>query len=152
MGVHQTGAADFERVRAAYDEDRASAGIVDLRAYLDDMSEQYARADLVISRAGAATLSELAACGKVAILIPFPFASDDHQRKNAESLAVKGAAVVIMQKDLTPARLRSELERLRAAPDVRMRMSLAMKSFHQPHAAENLVDKFVERIELDASR
>ncbi len=146
--VHQTGPADFARIRAGYSQDAP----VDVREYLHDMGDQYARADLVICRSGTGTLSELAACGKAAILIPLPTAADDHQRKNAESLASKDAAVMIVQKDLTADRLRAEIERLRADPARLKAMGNRARAFHQPHAAENLVKQFVERIATDASR
>lgn len=150
--VHQTGAADFARVRAAYGDEVLRSGVVDLREYLHDMGEQYGRADLVVARAGAATLSELAACAKPAILVPFPFASDDHQLKNAESLASTGAAVVVVQKELNSTRLRAEIDRFRSVPSRLTEMSAAIYRFHQPRAAEKLVGKFIERIELNASR
>ena len=129
--VHQTGASDFARVREAYGPDLATYP-VELREYLHDMGDQYAKADLVIARSGTGTLSELAACGKVAILIPFPFAADDHQRKNAESLVQKDAAVLIVQKDLTPGRLKAEIDRLREDPEHRRRMSERVREFHVP--------------------
>jgi UDP-N-acetylglucosamine--N-acetylmuramyl-(pentapeptide) pyrophosphoryl-undecaprenol N-acetylglucosamine transferase len=148
--VHQTGSADFERVRSAYGMALADAP-VELREYLHDMDRQYARADLVICRSGAATLSELAAAGKPAILIPFPFAADDHQKKNAESLVAQGAAQMIEQKDLTADRLHSAVDDLRLHPEKRERMSTEIRKFHRPHAADLLAGEFIERIE-DASR
>ena len=69
--------------------------------YIHDMAGAYAAADLVVSRSGATTVAELAVCGKQAILIPFPFAADNHQEFNARTLAGRGAADVIVQKDLT---------------------------------------------------
>lgn len=149
--VHQTGASDFDRVKELYGEKVLKSGVVDVRDYLNDMGDQYAKAQLVVCRAGASTLSELAATGKPAILIPFPFASDDHQRKNADSLVNKGAAAMIVQKELTPARLREEILKLKADPAKLATMSKAVKRFHYPKAAEKLVSEFVERIE-SASR
>jgi UDP-N-acetylglucosamine--N-acetylmuramyl-(pentapeptide) pyrophosphoryl-undecaprenol N-acetylglucosamine transferase len=147
--VHQTGPTDFERVKLTYGD---SISKVDLREYLHDMGKQYQKADLVICRSGTGTLSELAACGKAAILIPFPFAADDHQKKNAESLVAKNAAIMILQKDLTPERLRDQILSLKNDP-VRLRqMSEAVRAFHQPKAAQKLVEKFVERIEQNATR
>jgi len=143
--VHQTGPTDFERVKALYGE-KLKLLPVDLREYLNDMGQQYANADLVISRSGTGTLSELAACGKPAILIPFPFASDDHQRKNAESLVQKGAAVMILHKDLTANKLRQTLDELRADPQLLGHMGQRLREFHQPRAAHNLVKEFLERI------
>lgn len=147
--VHQTGPADFARIRDGYAQFSAP---VEVHEYLHDMAARYARADLVICRSGTGTLSELAACGKPAILIPFPFASDDHQRKNAESLVKKGAAVMIVQKDLTPERLRAEIVRLKQDRVSLSEMGAAVRGFHRPQAAEKLVDEFVERMGIDASR
>ncbi len=147
--IHQTGAADYQRIREAYG---AAIEKVDVREYLNDMGDQYAKADLVICRSGTGTLSELAACGKAAILIPFPFAADDHQAKNAESLVAKNAAVLILQKDLTPLKLREEILRLKGDPQALAQMGTAIRAFHQPRAAEKLVKHFVERIEQHASR
>lgn len=149
--VHQTGAADFARVKGLYGSD-LSKYPVDLREYLHDMGQQYANADLVICRSGTGTLSELAATGKPAILIPFPYASDDHQRKNAESLVNKGAAVMIEHKDMTVANLRKAIDELRADPARRERMAGKMREFHQPQAAQTLVRKFLERMTDHAAR
>ncbi len=149
--VQQTGPADFERVKGLYG-DALTKLPVELREYLHDMGQQYANADLVICRSGTGTLSELAACGKAAILIPFPFASDDHQRKNAESLVTRKAAVMILQKDLTPERLRKEIDWLRSDPAQLEEMAKNIRAFHQPRAAENLVKEFLERIHEHAAR
>ncbi len=148
--VHQTGHGDYIRVYQAYGPVLARDA-VDVREYLHDMGDQYARADLVICRSGTGTLSELAACGKASILIPLPTAADDHQRRNAESLVNKDAAIMILQKDLTPQRLRHEIERLKSDSATRHRMEEKIRAFHQPQAAEKLVKEFVERIE-DATR
>ena len=147
--VHQTGATDFERIKSIYGD---AISKVDLREYLHDMGQQYQKADLVICRSGTGTLSELAACGKPSILIPFPFAADDHQKKNAESLVAKNAAIMIVQKDLTPEVLRDQILKLKADPIRLRQMGEAVRAFHQPKAAQMLVEKFVERIEKNATR
>jgi UDP-N-acetylglucosamine--N-acetylmuramyl-(pentapeptide) pyrophosphoryl-undecaprenol N-acetylglucosamine transferase len=100
--LHQTGAADVEWVRQRYDDMGLAA---DVRSFVDDMGSAYAAADLVVCRAGATTLAELAAMGKPAILIPYPFAVDDHQRANAEMLLQHGAAELILDTVLTGPRL-----------------------------------------------
>jgi UDP-N-acetylglucosamine--N-acetylmuramyl-(pentapeptide) pyrophosphoryl-undecaprenol N-acetylglucosamine transferase len=111
--AHQTGAADLEAVRAAY----AARGIAaDVAPFFDDMETRYAAADLAICRAGATTVSELAAAGKAAILIPFPFAADDHQTANARVLERGGGAVLIPEKDLTPARLAGAIRAIAFTP------------------------------------
>jgi UDP-N-acetylglucosamine--N-acetylmuramyl-(pentapeptide) pyrophosphoryl-undecaprenol N-acetylglucosamine transferase len=80
--------------------------------FIDDMQEVYETADVVICRAGAMTLAELTVLGKPAILIPYPYAVDDHQRANAEVLVQAGAALMILDAELTPERLRQEMEGL----------------------------------------
>ncbi len=102
--IHVTGESEYDRVRAALDGP-ASA----VRPYLDDLSDAYAAADLVLARAGASTLGELAATGKPAILVPYPHAADDHQRANAVQQAQRGAAVVIDDRDLAAGKLRALL-------------------------------------------
>src|SRR5690606_18574750 len=88
--VHQTGKADYERVCRCYRE----LGIENIEPtpFIDDMAAAYRDADLVLCRSGATTIAELTVCGRPAILVPFPFAVDDHQPKNAQALAKEGAA------------------------------------------------------------
>ena len=116
--VHQTGERDLEAVTAGY----AAAGVAaDVRAFISDMPQQMAAADVVVCRAGATTLAELTAAGRVAILIPFPQATDDHQRANARTLEAAGAAVMLDQADLTGERLAAELRALLTDDDRRHR-------------------------------
>lgn len=143
--VHQTGSTDYKRILEAYGT-QLEQWPVDVREYLHDMDAQYAAADLVICRSGTGTLSELAACGKPAILIPFPYASDDHQRKNAESLVNKNAAVMILHKDLSATSLRAAIDGLRADPARLKQMAENIRGFHKPRAAEALVGEFLERM------
>jgi len=99
--IHQTGKADYAEVSAAYARLGVAATVV---PFIDDMQEVYTAADLVICRAGATTLAELTTLGKPAILIPYPYAADDHQRANAEVLVEAGAAHMILDAELTPER------------------------------------------------
>ncbi|HYC47928.1 MAG TPA: undecaprenyldiphospho-muramoylpentapeptide beta-N-acetylglucosaminyltransferase [Burkholderiales bacterium] len=100
--THQTGAAHMDTVRANYD----AAGVrAELVAFIDDMAARYAEADVLICRAGASTIAELAAAGVPAVLIPFPHAVDDHQTTNARFLSQRGGAVLIPQSGLTPGKL-----------------------------------------------
>jgi UDP-N-acetylglucosamine--N-acetylmuramyl-(pentapeptide) pyrophosphoryl-undecaprenol N-acetylglucosamine transferase len=94
---HQTGAADFEKVEAAY-KSAGWNGDAEVRSYIDNMVDDFANADLVVCRAGATTTAELIAAGKAAVMIPFPLAADDHQRKNAEALVESGAARMICKR------------------------------------------------------
>ncbi len=101
--VHQTGEEDLSRIREGYA--RAGwdhAGVV---AFIDDMATAYARCHLVVCRAGATTIAELTACGRPAIMIPYPFAAGDHQTANAQALASRGAALTLPQSELSAERL-----------------------------------------------
>ena len=94
--MHQSGAAQIDALRATY----AIAGVeAELIAFIDDMAARYAEADLVICRAGALTVAELAAAGVASVLVPFPHAVDDHQTGNARFLAEAGAAILLPQSD-----------------------------------------------------
>jgi UDP-N-acetylglucosamine--N-acetylmuramyl-(pentapeptide) pyrophosphoryl-undecaprenol N-acetylglucosamine transferase len=144
--VHQTGPNDFSRVKALYG-DSLNHLSVEVTEYLHDMHRRYEWADVVISRAGAASVAELAACGKAAVLIPLPSAADNHQQKNAEALVKQNAAVMILQKDLTPDKLRATLQELEAQPERRHRMEQNIRRFHQPQAAEKIVGHLLQRID-----
>ena len=104
------------------------------------MMIEFAKADLIICRAGATTSAELVAAGKAAIMIPFPLAADDHQRKNAEALQSGGAARMILQKDLSGARLAAEISSLIAAPEEIDRMETASRKLARRDAAATTVD------------
>lgn len=142
--THQTGESDFERVRAGYRHAGWSKGI-DVRRYIDDMVISFGNADLVISRAGATTTAELIAAGKAAVMIPFPLAADDHQRKNAEALEAVGAARMILQRDLSGASLAKELERLVRSPEEVRKMEESSRSLARGDAAAAVVD-LIERM------
>jgi UDP-N-acetylglucosamine--N-acetylmuramyl-(pentapeptide) pyrophosphoryl-undecaprenol N-acetylglucosamine transferase len=100
--LHQTGEKDVQEVAAAYRAAEVKAAVL---PFIHDMAGAYAAADIVVARSGATTVAELAVCGKRAVLIPYPFAADNHQEHNARSLAEHGGIDVIVQKDLTPHRL-----------------------------------------------
>ena len=137
--THQTGESDFEKVRRGY-EDAGWQDRVEVRPYIDDMVSQFAKADLIISRAGATTSAELVAAGKAAIMIPFPLAADDHQRKNAEALQAAGAARMILQKELSGQRLAQEIASLIAAPEQIDQMESASRKLARRDAATATVD------------
>ena len=100
--THQSGAAQIDALRAAYAVAGLEAELID---FIDDMAARYAAADLVICRAGALTIAELAAAGVASVLVPFPHAVDDHQTGNARFLAEAGAAILLPQSELTPEKL-----------------------------------------------
>ena len=107
--VHQSGKKHFDAVKGLY----AQVGVrADIRAFLDDMAQQYADADVVICRAGALTVAELAAAGVASVLVPFSFAVDDHQTHNARFLSEQGAAILLPQKELSAERLAQLLREL----------------------------------------
>ncbi|MDX2033021.1 MAG: undecaprenyldiphospho-muramoylpentapeptide beta-N-acetylglucosaminyltransferase [Blastocatellia bacterium] len=135
--THQTGEADYDKVRAVYLENGIKA---DVKPFIEEMVAEFARADVVICRAGATTVAELAAAGKPAILIPFPFAADDHQRKNAEAVERAGAGRMILQAELTPERFAQELLWLARDPQQLKRMADAGKALGHPDAAARVVD------------
>ncbi|MGB9092984.1 MAG: undecaprenyldiphospho-muramoylpentapeptide beta-N-acetylglucosaminyltransferase [Gallionella sp.] len=108
--LHQTGKQHFETVKRAYQQ----AGVqADIKPFMDEMARHYGNADLVICRAGALTVAELAAAGVASILIPFPYAVDDHQTRNARFLSTHGAAILLPQSELNPEKLAQLLRELR---------------------------------------
>ena len=131
--VHQAGAAEH----AALAEDFAKAGVEgEVVPFIADMAEAFAATDLVIGRAGAGGVNEIAAAGMASVLVPFPFAADDHQRKNAEELAAGGAARMILDGELTGERLFKEVEELRTNPEALLQMRLRARRFARPGAAQ----------------
>ena len=136
---HQTGPADFEKVKAAYEAATWSER-GDVRSYIDNMMSDFAEADLVLCRAGATTTAELIAAGKASIMVPFPLAADDHQRKNAEALQSGGAARMILQQDLSGDRLAAEIEKLIQSPEELNRMEEASRKLAHGDAAAAAVD------------
>lgn len=100
--VHQSGEKHIDALKASYAEARVQGELV---AFIDDMARRYAEADLVICRAGAVTIAELSAGGVASVLVPFPFAVDDHQTANARFLADRGAALLLPQREMNPQKL-----------------------------------------------
>jgi UDP-N-acetylglucosamine--N-acetylmuramyl-(pentapeptide) pyrophosphoryl-undecaprenol N-acetylglucosamine transferase len=139
--VHQTGEADAAEVAQAY----AQAGLqAEVQPFLHDMAERYRWADLVLCRAGASTLAELTTCGKPAILVPYPYAADDHQRHNALALQRQGAAQVILDADLTGARLYEVLEPLLWKPALLCQQAAQSRRLGRPQAADAIVTACLE--------
>jgi UDP-N-acetylglucosamine--N-acetylmuramyl-(pentapeptide) pyrophosphoryl-undecaprenol N-acetylglucosamine transferase len=137
--THQTGTSDVEKVQAGYAQASWSSN-AEVKPYIDDMVNEFAKADLIVSRAGATTTAELLAAGKVAIMIPFPLAADDHQRKNAEALQAAGAARMILQQDLTGELLAHEIKSLLTRPSKLAEMAGAARKLARRDAAEKTVD------------
>jgi len=132
---HQAGARWAEAAQKSY----ADAGVQgEVTPFIDDMAAAYAWADLVICRSGALTVSELAAVGVGAVLVPFPAAVDDHQTHNARYLVNEGAAVLIADRDLTAESLASELQKLCASRANLLAMAERARRLARPQSAEEL--------------
>jgi UDP-N-acetylglucosamine--N-acetylmuramyl-(pentapeptide) pyrophosphoryl-undecaprenol N-acetylglucosamine transferase len=135
--IHQTGEHDYNEVLKAYQE---RSLVAEVHAFIDDMPGTLAQADLVISRAGATAVAELAAAGRAALLVPFPGAADQHQLENAHAMEKAGAARVIVQSDLTPERLAKEIRELMASPAALDRMETSARGLARPDAAARIAD------------
>jgi UDP-N-acetylglucosamine--N-acetylmuramyl-(pentapeptide) pyrophosphoryl-undecaprenol N-acetylglucosamine transferase len=139
--VQQCRPEDLQRVERAYAELGVTA---ELAAFFDDVPARLAAADLVVSRAGASAVAEILVVGRASVLVPYPYAADDHQRANARALAEAGAAVAVDPDDATPERLAAALEELIAEPARLERMEAAARGLARPDAAERLADEVEE--------
>lgn len=135
--VHQTGEAMRDEVAARYRELGVEAEVV---SFIDDMAAVYSRASVVIARAGATTLAELCAIGRPALLVPYPYAADDHQYVNAKALESEDAAICVRESDLSVHLLVEKLGDLLADPNRRRGMAEAARALGKPDAAASIVD------------
>jgi UDP-N-acetylglucosamine--N-acetylmuramyl-(pentapeptide) pyrophosphoryl-undecaprenol N-acetylglucosamine transferase len=142
--IHQTGEKDREPVEAGYRERGFTAEVT---PFITDMAAAYRAADLLLCRAGATSIAEITAGGKAAILIPFPFAVNDHQTRNAELLVHAGAAEMIPEKGLTGERLAAAIDHLYHHPEEIKKMEKASASLGNIRAAAAIVDACLELIE-----
>src|SRR5208283_6009902 len=133
--IHQTGEKDYAEAQAAYLRTMISA---EVSPFIDDMPGAFARADLLLCRSGASTVAEITAAGKPAIFIPLPTAADDHQTRNAATLADANAARLLPQSDLSADRLVSEIATLLRDSFLRSQMSEAARRFAHPDAAAEI--------------
>ena len=140
--THQTGEFDLEKVAEIYR--RAGYDSADVRAYITNMVEEFAKTDLIICRAGATTCAEIAAAGRAAIMIPLPTAADDHQRKNAEAMQNSGAARMLLQRDLNGETLAKEIIGLINETEKISAMETAARKLARRDAAEKTVDLIEE--------
>jgi UDP-N-acetylglucosamine--N-acetylmuramyl-(pentapeptide) pyrophosphoryl-undecaprenol N-acetylglucosamine transferase len=139
--THQSGERDLEMVRDGYRRARLEARV---EPFLFAMDREMKAADLVVCRSGATTLAELTAAARPSILVPFPGATDDHQRRNAEALVRSGAATMIEQRELNGDRLASEILALVNDHTGRRRMAAAAAKLARPDAAKVIVDRVLE--------
>jgi UDP-N-acetylglucosamine--N-acetylmuramyl-(pentapeptide) pyrophosphoryl-undecaprenol N-acetylglucosamine transferase len=145
--LHLTGEADREAVAAGYERAGFAARV---EAFSTAMPELMARAHLIVCRAGASTLAELAARGRAAALVPYPFAANNHQEFNARFLAEAGAAQLILNKDFTAALFAGKIKELIAQPDILTRMEAASRRLARPEAAREIVAGCLELIAAKA--
>jgi UDP-N-acetylglucosamine--N-acetylmuramyl-(pentapeptide) pyrophosphoryl-undecaprenol N-acetylglucosamine transferase len=144
--VHQTGPNELEKVQPAYRQSMFwNARVV---PYLDPIADEIAAADVVVSRAGAMTIGELAANGRGAILVPFAKATNNHQELNARVVERAGGALVITEAELTPERLAAAISEVLADPQRAERMGAAAKKLAIPDATKSIVD-LIEKIQRD---
>jgi UDP-N-acetylglucosamine--N-acetylmuramyl-(pentapeptide) pyrophosphoryl-undecaprenol N-acetylglucosamine transferase len=131
--VHQTGAAEHAVLAGAF----ASAGVAgEVIPFIKDMAAAFAEADVVVGRAGAGGVSEIAAAGMASVLVPLPFAADDHQKENAKALVAAGSARMILDSELSGEKLFREMEDLRANSETLAEMRRQVRQFAHPGAAE----------------
>jgi UDP-N-acetylglucosamine--N-acetylmuramyl-(pentapeptide) pyrophosphoryl-undecaprenol N-acetylglucosamine transferase len=135
--VHQTGDKGLADTAERY---RAAGVAAECHAFIKDMAAAYQRADVIIGRAGATTVAELAITGKPAVFIPYPFAADNHQELNARAMADAGAALMFRQSELTADKLADALRPLLTDPARRAEMGAKMKSLARPAAAAAVID------------
>jgi len=138
---HQSGERWLEVARRHYAEAAVSAR---LQPFIEDMAEAYGWADLVICRAGALTISELAAAGLGAVLVPFPAATDDHQTRNAHVLVAEGAAVMMPERELTAESLSEQLVSLCSGRGKLLAMAERARALARPRAAQDLAEACLE--------
>jgi UDP-N-acetylglucosamine--N-acetylmuramyl-(pentapeptide) pyrophosphoryl-undecaprenol N-acetylglucosamine transferase len=137
--LHQAGARQAETTRAAYLASGADPRRWQVHAFLDDMPRRFEAADLILSRSGASSVAELAAAGKPSLLIPFPQAADDHQRKNAEVLVQANAAVMLIEAELTAEILSSTVIALLRDRERLQAMSEKARTLAHPDASRRIV-------------
>ncbi len=157
--VHQTGIADQERVERAYrdaglggSDGTANGTTGTVVAFIDDMAAAYRQASLVLCRAGATTIAELTVCGRPAVLVPYPFAVDDHQTANARTLSDAGAAVHLPQTELSAERLVALLRELTTDPALLRAMAAASLAAGKPEAVGAIADALEQEVKQDGAQ
>jgi UDP-N-acetylglucosamine--N-acetylmuramyl-(pentapeptide) pyrophosphoryl-undecaprenol N-acetylglucosamine transferase len=139
--IHQTGSQDYDMVSR---EHQALGTGARVEKFIDDMQSCYQSSHLVICRAGASTLSELAAVGRPSVLVPFPYASDQHQDHNAQIFAKNGGAMIYFERPSHEEDFQSLVVNLIAEPEKLVRMAEAARSFFKPRASEEIVERLFE--------
>ena len=138
--LHQAGARHAETTAAAYAGSGAAPDRWKVQAFLEDMPRQFGESDLILARSGASTVAELAASGKPSLLVPFPQAADDHQRKNAEVLVAGGAATMLLEQDMSAETLLGKLSGLLKDQAGLQAMGERARTFAHPRAAARIAE------------
>ncbi len=141
--VHQTGLSMYETVQDRYASHTNEIHDVDVQKFIENMKDAYLEADVVVCRSGAMTVSEIAAMSLPSVLVPFPYAVDDHQTKNAKFLEAAGAAVVLSQDILSVERLTHVLTEFHFNRGELRAMGTAARGCHRPNAALKIADALV---------
>jgi UDP-N-acetylglucosamine--N-acetylmuramyl-(pentapeptide) pyrophosphoryl-undecaprenol N-acetylglucosamine transferase len=139
--VHQTGERDYNAVRVAYARREFNAEVV---PFIQNMAERFAQADLIVCRAGAITVAEVAAAGRAAIFVPFGRATDSHQLRNAQVMERAAAGRVIAEPELTGDRLAREIFSLLDQPSQLQQMAQRARSLARPRAVQDIVNLIEE--------
>jgi UDP-N-acetylglucosamine--N-acetylmuramyl-(pentapeptide) pyrophosphoryl-undecaprenol N-acetylglucosamine transferase len=142
--VHQTGERDYNAVRAAYARCEINAEVL---PFIGNMAERFAQADLIVCRAGAVTVAEVAAAGRAAIFIPFGASTDSHQLRNAQEMQRAGAARVVLETQLAAGGLMQEIVALLDQPLALQAMAANARRLGKPRAAQDIVD-MIETVTL----
>jgi UDP-N-acetylglucosamine--N-acetylmuramyl-(pentapeptide) pyrophosphoryl-undecaprenol N-acetylglucosamine transferase len=139
--IHQSGTDDYAALAEIFISTGLSGRVV---PFLSDMPDAFGEADLIVCRSGASTVSELAAAGKPSVLVPFPYAADDHQLRNAEALRNAGASRLVPDKEMTGQRLFDEVTELMRKPQQLVWMAANARMLARPHAAQRAADVLEE--------
>jgi UDP-N-acetylglucosamine--N-acetylmuramyl-(pentapeptide) pyrophosphoryl-undecaprenol N-acetylglucosamine transferase len=139
--VHQTGERDYDAVRTAYARREILAEVV---PFMTNMPERFAWADVIVCRAGAITVAEVAAAGRAAIFIPFGRATDSHQLRNAQEMARNSAGRLITEPELTAEKLTGEIFSLLDQPGEIEKLSSNARGLARPHATQEIVNLIEE--------
>jgi UDP-N-acetylglucosamine--N-acetylmuramyl-(pentapeptide) pyrophosphoryl-undecaprenol N-acetylglucosamine transferase len=135
--IHQTGATDYAEISAAFQASGSEGQVV---PFLENMPQAFAQSDLIVCRSGAGAVSEIAAAGKPSILIPFPFAADQHQLRNAESMSKAGAARLMLDQECTGQELFNTIQQMATEEGLLERMGRVARQFAKPDAAKRAAE------------
>ncbi|HJP18030.1 MAG TPA: undecaprenyldiphospho-muramoylpentapeptide beta-N-acetylglucosaminyltransferase [Nitrospinota bacterium] len=141
--IHQTGEEQFKTVKKSYRSKNVSA---DVSKFIFNMADDYRRSNLVICRAGASTLAEIAACGRAAILVPYPFAANNHQQLNAEYLVEQGAALMVKDCDLSGKKIAELIKKMMHQPNLLQEIEKVSAAMAKKDAGKKVVDLCYELI------